>query len=143
MDARTFRHCLWAVPMVLASSAFYSVMLVAGLKLIFAVDEVYLKAAGLGAFVVFCVLGGCYFAPKLKRNEFDEIPNERYTSVWGARVAIVVGAWIGTVLSVPAIDNIGFLNAMPRWVAVSALFVFFATVVFIFSHFVWQPGRRR
>ena len=60
----------------------------------------------------------------------------------GARVGVIVGASIGTVLSVPFIDKIGFLSELPRWLAVGMLFVVFAMAVFVFSHYVWKPGRR-
>lgn len=140
MDARTLRYYLRAWPMVFASSGFYSVILVAGLKQIFGVGDAYLKTVGLASFVVFCIFGVYYLAPRLKRIEFGE--EERYTSVWGARVGVIVGASIGTVLSVPVIDKIGFLSELPRWLAVSMLFVVFAMAVFVFSHYVWKPGRR-
>lgn len=140
MDARTFRYYLWAWPMVIASSAFYSVILVAGLKQIFGVDDAYLKTVGLASFVVFCIVGGYCVAPRVKRIEFGE--EARYTSVWGSRVGIVVGASIGTVLCFPVIDKVGFLRELPRWLAVGALFVIFALAVVVFSHYVWRPGRR-
>lgn len=141
MDARTFRYYLWAWPMVIASSAFYSVILVAGLKQIFDVDDAYLKATGLTSFVVFCIVGVYYVAPRVKRIEFGE--EARYTSVWGSRVGIVVGASIGTVLSFPVIDKVGFLRELPRWGSVAILFVAFTCAVSVFSHCVWKPGRRR
>lgn len=143
MDARAFRYYLWAWPMVFASSAFYTAIVVAGLKQIFGLNDAHLKVVGLASYVVFCFLGLFYFAPKLKRIEFGETTDGRSTSVWASRVAIVIGASIGTVLSVPFIDKIGFLSELPRWLAVSTLFVAFAMAVFVFSHLVWKPGRRR
>lgn len=140
MDARTFRYYLWAWLMVIASSAFYSVILVAGLKQIFDVDDANLKAAGLASFVAFCILGLCYLAPRLKRIEFGE--EARYTSVWGSRVGIVIGASIGTVLSFPVIHKVGFLRELPRWGSSGVLFIAFACAVSVFSHCVWKPGRR-
>lgn len=113
-------------------------MLVAGLKRIFGVDDAYLNAVGLASFVVFCILGVCYVAPKLKRIEFGE--EARYTSVWASRVGIVVGAWIGTVLSFPVIDKVGFLRELPHWLAVGLLFVAFVICVFVFSECVWTAG---
>lgn len=140
MDARTFRYYLWAWLMVFASSGFYSVILMAGLKQIFGVDDAYLNAVGLASFVVFCIFGVCYLAPRLKRIEFGE--EERYTSVWGSRVGIVVGASIGTVLSFPVIDKVGFLRELPHWGSVGILFIVFACPVSVFSHYFWKPGRR-
>ncbi|WP_460126168.1 hypothetical protein [Pseudomonas sp. S2_C03] len=143
MNARTFRYYLWAWPAVFVTSAFYSVMLVGGLKLFFGVDGVYLNVAGFGSYAVFCLLGLFYFVPRMKKDEFGESAHGQFTSVAASRVAIFVGGWIGTVLSAPVIDHVGLLSAMPRWLALSMLFAVFAIAVEIFSHYHWKPGQRR
>jgi len=110
MDARTFRYYLWAWPTVFASSTFYTAIVVTGLKQIFGIDDAYLKSVELATYVIFCLLGLCYFAPKLKSIEFGGTLDGRYTSIRAPRVAIFVGASIGTVLSVPVIDKVGFFE---------------------------------
>ncbi|MGF0237724.1 hypothetical protein ACQR3P_02380 [Rhodococcus sp. IEGM1300] len=114
-----------------------------GLKQLITLEDRHFYATGLAIYGIFCFVGLRYYAPKMKTIEFDESLNGRYTSVRASRIAIVVGACIGTVIFIPQIDTIQYLSDLPHWAAIGVLFLAFAGVVSVFSHFVWQPGRRR
>jgi hypothetical protein len=129
--------------MVLACSAFYTVIVMVGLNELITLQDKHFYVVGLAVYAVFCFFGLRYTAPQLKTIEFGENPDGRYTGVWASRIAIVVGGCTGTVLFIPLIDRIGFLSELPRWLALGGLFVVFASVVAVFSHCVWKPGRRR
>ncbi|MCU1763120.1 hypothetical protein NTD84_25820 [Pseudomonas sp. 14P_8.1_Bac3] len=143
MDARTFRYYLWAWPMVLACSAFYTVIVMVGLKELITLEDTYFYAIGITLYVIFCFCGLRYYAPKMKKIEFGETLEGRYTSVRASRIAIGVGALIGTVLFIPQLDKITCLSDVPRWGAISLLFIAFAAAIAVFSHCVWKPGRGR
>ncbi|MGF6488808.1 hypothetical protein [Pseudomonas frederiksbergensis] len=143
MDARTFSYYLWASPMVFACSAFYTVIVMLGLNQFITLEDTYFKAVELATYVIFCFLGLRYYAPKMKRIEFDETLDGRYTSVWASRIAIVIGASVGTIFCISFIDKIKFLKDLPHWLAVGVLFAVFAVAVFVFSYCVWKPGCRR
>lgn len=144
MDGRTLRYYLWAWPMVLACSVFYTVIVMVGLKQLITLEDRHFYATGLAIYGVFCFVGLRYYAPKMKKIEFDEsLDSSRYTSVRASRIAIVVGACIGTIIFIPRIDTIQYLSDLPHWAAIGVLFLAFAGVVSVFSRFVWQPGRRR
>lgn len=136
MDARTFRYYLWALPMVLACSAFYTVIVMVRLKELITLQDRHFYAIGLCIYAVFCFFGLRYTAPKMKTIEFGENLEGRYTSVRASRIAIVVGACIGTVLFIPVIDRTGFLSELPRWLALGGVFLVFASAVAGFSHTV-------
>ena len=57
-------------------------------------------------------------------------------------IAIFIGASIGTMIFIPQIDKIKFLSDLPHWGVIGVLFFAFACAVFVFSHYVWKPGRR-
>lgn len=143
MDARTFCYYLWAWPMVFACSAFYTLIVMLGLKELTTLEDAYFNAVGLFTYGIFCFFGLRYYAPMMRKIEFDETLDGKYTSVRASIIGIVTCASIGTILSIPQIDKIQFLSDLPRWLAVGSLFIAFAAAVFVFSHYVWKPGRRR
>jgi len=141
-DIRTIGYYLWAWIMVFACAAFYSVILMLGLMQVITLEDTQFYAVGLAVYVVFCFLGLRYYVPRLRRMELDETLNDRYTSVRASRIAIFIGASIGTIIFIPQIDKIKFLSDLPHWGAIGVLFFAFACTVFVFSHYVWKPGRR-
>ncbi|QAY94003.1 hypothetical protein CUN63_31215 [Pseudomonas sp. ACM7] len=143
MDIRTIRYYLWAWPMVFACAAFYSAILMLGLIQVITLEDTHFYAVGLAVYVIFCFLGLRYYVPRLRRIELDETLNGKYTSVQASRIAIFIGASIGTIIFIPQIDKVKFLSNLPHWGAIGALFFAFACAVFVFSHYVWKPGRRR
>lgn len=143
MDIRTIGYYLWAWIMVFACAGFYSVILMLGLMQVITLEDTHFYAIGLAIYVVLCFLGLRYYVPRLRKMELDETLNGRYTSVRASRVGIFIGASIGTIIFIPQIDKIKFLSDLPHWGAIGVLFFAFACAVFVFSHYVWKPGRRR
>jgi hypothetical protein len=74
----------------------------------------HVKVVELATYVVFCFFCLRHYAPKMKRIEFDETRDGRYTSVWASRIAIFIGASVGTILCIPFIDKIKFLKDLPH-----------------------------
>ena len=143
MDKRKIRYYLWAWPMVFASAAFYTVIILVWLKQLIELEGSYLKGAGLVVYVILCFLGLRYYVPRMWENELNKGFNIQRTSVMASSVGIFIGASIGAALVIPNIDKIKYLSELPRWAALGVLFVAFACTVFVFSHYVWKPGRRR
>lgn len=143
MEVQKIRYYLWAWPMVFACAAFYSAIVMLGLKQLIALDDTYFNAIWLAIYVVLCFLGLRYYVPRLRKTELDDTLNGSYTSVRASRVGIFIGASIGTVVFIPQIDKIKFLSGLPNWGAVGVLFFAFVCAMFVFSHYVWKPDRRR
>lgn len=142
VNIRTIGYYLWAWTMVLACAGFYSVILMLGVMQVITLEDTHFYAVGIAIYVVLCFLGLRYYVPRLRKMELDETLNDRHTSVRASRIGIFIGASIGTIIFIPQIDKIKFLSDLPHWGAIGVLFFTFACAVFVFSHYVWKPGRR-
>lgn len=138
MRFRVVVYYIWVSPLILACSLFYTVILMSVIRQLISLEGLYLRAAWVVTYVVICVIGFAYYAPRMRNIWLVGAMEEKYRSTFASWVGVVIGATTFTAIFIPQIEEIKFLNGVPFFLVVSFAFTFFLCVMAFFSFGVWK-----
>jgi cobalamin synthase len=143
MNFNNVRYYIWVCSLVLGSAGLYTLIVVGGIKQIIPLEGSDLRTAYIVAYIAisfFCLL---FFIPRLRNVWLGEMMDEKYISLRGSWIGIVIGAATGTIVFIPQVKKIEFLDEVPYLLIVAVMFLVFTLILFYLSFYTGQSRRRR
>ncbi|MFJ2366707.1 hypothetical protein ACIPIN_23900 [Pseudomonas sp. NPDC087697] len=140
MNFSNARYYIWVCSLVLGSAGFYTVIIVGGIKQVIPLEGSYLRVTCIVIYMVISFLGLRFYVPRLRNVWLGGMMEEKYISLRGSWVGIVIGAVTGTMIFMPQVKRIELLDGAPYLLIVAVVFLVF-TLIFAFLSF--YAGRSR
>ncbi|WP_178122791.1 hypothetical protein [Pseudomonas sp. ANT_J28] len=142
MNLSNARYYIWVGSLVLGSAGLYTLIVVGGIKQIMPLEGGVLRAAYIVTYITISFFCLRFYIPRLKSVWLGEMMGEKYMSLRGSWIGIVIGAAIGTIIFSPQLKKIEFLNDVPCLIVVAAMFLVFTLILFFLSFYTGQSRRR-
>jgi len=142
MNLSNARYYIWVGSLVLGSAGLYTLIVVGGIKQIMPLEGSALRAAYIVTYIAISLLCLRFYIPRLKSVWLGGMMDEKYMSLRGSWIGIVIGAAVGTMIFSPQVNKIKFLNDVPYMLVVAAMFLIFALILFFLSFYTGQSRRR-
>ena len=68
--------------------------------------------------------------------------DEKYMSLRNSWIGIIIGAATGTIIFIPQVKRIEFLDGVPYFLILAVMFLVFALILFFLSFYTSQSRRR-
>lgn len=143
MNLSNARYYIWVGSLVLGSAGLYTLIVVGGIKQIMPLEGSALRAVYIVTYITISFFCLRFYIPKLKSVWLGEMMDEKYTSLRGSWIGIVIGAALGTMIFSPQVKKIEFLDGVPYLLVLAAMFLVFTLVLFFLSFYTGQSRRRR
>lgn len=142
MNLSNARYYIWVGSLVLGSAGLYTLIVVGGIKQIMPLEGSVLRAAYIVTYITISFFCLRFYIPRLKSVWLGEMMGEKYMSLRGSWIGIVIGAAIGTIIFSPQLKKIDFLNDAPYLLVVAAMFLVFTLILFFLSFYTGQSRRK-
>lgn len=142
MNLSNARYYIWVGSLVLGSAGISTLIVVGGVKQIMPLEGSALRAVYIVTYIAISLFCLRFYIPRLKSVWLGEMMDEKYMSLRGSWIGIVIGAAIGTMIFSPQLKKIELLNETPYLLAQAAMFVFFTLILFFLSFYTGQSRRR-
>jgi hypothetical protein len=142
MNLSNARYYIWVGSLVLGSAGLYTLIVVGGIKQIMPLEGSALRAAYIVTYIAISLLCLRFYIPRLKSVWLGGMMDEKYMSLRGSWIGIVIGAAVGTMIFSPQVNKIKFLNDVPYMLVVATMFLIFALILFFLSFYTGQSRRR-
>lgn len=141
MNLSNARYYFWVGSLVLGSAGLYTLIFVEGIKQIMPLEGSVLRAAYIVTYITVSFFCFRFYIPRLRSVWLGGMMDEKYMSLRGSWIGIVIGAAIGTIIFSPQVRKIEFLNDMPYLLVVAIMFLFFTLILFFLSFYTGQSRR--
>ena len=142
MNLSNARYYIWVGSLVLGSAGLYTLIVVGGIKQIMPLEGSALRAAYIVTYIAISLLCLRFYIPRLMSVWLGGMMDEKYMSLRGSWIGIVIGAAVGTMIFSPQVNKIKFLNDVPYMLVVATMFLIFALILFFLSFYTGQSRRR-
>ena len=142
MNLSNARYYIWVGSLVLGSAGLYTLIVVGGIKQIMPLEGSALRAAYIVTYIAISLLCLRFYIPRLKSVWLGGMMDEKYMSLRGSWIGIVIAAAVGTMIFSPQVNKIKFLNDVPYMLVVATMFLIFALILFFLSFYTGQSRRR-
>lgn len=142
MNFRNARYYIWVCSLILGSAGFYTVIIVGGVRQLIPLEGGYLRAAYIVTYVAISFFGLRFYIPRLRNVWLGGMMDEKYISLRGSWVGIVIGAVTGTIIFMPQVKKIEFLDGVPYLLVVAVVFLVFKLILVFLSFYTGRSRRR-
>jgi hypothetical protein len=142
MNLSNARYYIWVGSLVLGSAGLYTLIVVEGIKQIMPLEGSALRAAYIVTYITISFFCLRFYIPRLRSVWLGGMMDEKYMSLRGSWIGIVIGAAVGTMIFSPQVKKIEFLNDVPYLLVVVTMFLVFALILFFLSFYTGQSRRR-
>lgn len=143
MGLRNIRYYIWVCTLVFGSAGFYTVVIVGGVKKLISIDDSYLRAVYIFTYVAFSAFGLFFYIPRLRNVWLGDMMDEKYMSLRGSWVGIVIGAATGTLIFMPQVKKIEFLEGISDVLVAAIAFLVFSLIMIFLSFYAGPSQRKR
>lgn len=143
MSFSNLRYYVWICSLVLGSAGLYTLIVVGGIKQIVPLEGGGLRAAYIVTYIVISFFCLRFYVPRLRSVWLGEMMDEKYISLRGSWVGIVIGATVGTMIFLPQVKKVELLDDVPYLLSVAVMFLVFTLILFFLSFYTGQSRRGR
>jgi len=133
MKTKDIRYYIWVCSMVFGCAGFYTVIIVGGVKQFISVDSSLFQMIQIVAFLIMSVCGLFFYIPRLRNVWLGGTMEEKYLSLPGSWIGIVLGSATGTMIFLPQVKKIQVVSHVPVVLMAAMLFFFFALILMVVS----------
>ena len=142
MNLSNARYYIWVGSLLLGSAGLYTLIVVEGIKQIMPLEGSALRATYIMTYIAISFFCLRFYIPRLRSVWLGGMMDEKYMSLRGSWIGIVIGAAVGTMIFSPQVKKIEFLNDVPYLLVVATMFLVFALILFFLSFYTGQSRRR-
>ena len=142
MNLSNARYYIWVGSLLLGSAGLYTLIVVEGIKQIMPLEGSALRATYIMTYIAISFFCLRFYIPRLRSVWLGGMMDEKYISLRGSWIGIVIGAAVGTMIFSPQVKKIEFLNDVPYLLVVATMFLVFALILFFLSFYTGQSRHR-
>jgi len=142
MNLSNARYYIWVGSLLLGSAGLYTLIVVEGIKQIMPLEGSALRATYIMTYIAISFFCLRFYIPRLRSVWLGGMMDEKYMSLRGSWIGIVIGAAVGTMIFSPQVKKIEFLNDVPYLLVVATMFLVFALTLFFLSFYTGQSRHR-
>jgi len=142
MNLSNARYYIWVGSLLLGSAGLYTLIVVEGIKQIMPLEGSALRATYIMTYIAISFFCLRFYIPRLRSVWLGGMMDEKYMSLRGSWIGIVIGAAVGTMIFSPQVKKIEFLNDVPYLLVVATMFLVFALILFFLSFYTGQSRHR-
>ena len=142
MNLSNARYYVWVGSLVLGSAGLYTLIVVEGIKQIMPLEGSDLRTAYIVMYIAISFFCLRFYIPRLRSVWLGGMMDEKYMSLRNSWIGIIIGAATGTIIFIPQVKKIEFLNGVPCFLVLAVMFLVFALILFFLSFYTGQSRRR-
>ena len=142
MNLSNARYYVWVGSLVLGSAGLYTIIVVEGVKQIMSLEGSALRAAYVVTYLAISFFCLRFYIPRLRNVWLSGMMDEKYMSLRNSWIGIIIGAATGTIIFIPQVKRIEFLDGVPYFLILAVMFLVFALILFFLSFYTSQSRRR-
>ncbi|ALI04941.1 MULTISPECIES: hypothetical protein [Pseudomonas] len=143
MNFSNARYYIWIGSLIFGSAGLYTLIIVGGVKQVVPLEGVYLRGAYIAIYVVISFFGLRFYIPRLRNVWLGGMMDEKYISLRGSWIGMVIGAITGTMIFMPQVKKIEFLEGSPYLLVAAVVFLVFMLILVFLSFYAGRSRRRR
>lgn len=143
MNLSNARYYIWVGSLVLGSAGIYTLIVVGGIKQIMPLEGSALRAVYIVTYIAISFFCLRFYIPRLRNVWLGGMMDEKYMSLRGSWIGIIIGAAIGTIIFSPQVRKIEFLDGVPYLLVLAVMFLAFTLALYFLSFYTGQSRRRR
>jgi hypothetical protein len=142
MNLSNARYYVWVGSLVLGSAGLYTIIVVEGIKQIMPLEGRALRAAYIVTYMAISFFCLRFYIPRLRNVWLGGMMDEKYMSLRNSWIGIIIGAATGTIIFIPQVKKIEFLDGVPYFLVLAVMFLVFALILFFLSFYTGQSRRK-
>lgn len=142
MNLSNARYYIWVGSLVLGSAGLYTLIVVEGIKQLIPMEVSALRVVYIVTYIAISFFCLRFYIPRLRNVWLGGMMDEKYMSLRGSWIGIIIGAATGSIIFIPQVKKIEFLDDVHYLLVLAVMFLIFTLVLCFFSFYTGQSRRR-